>query len=57
MASGGETVVIAGGSGIVGSALTVELMKHGYSVVWISRSKKEGIRTITWVIKIEKKER
>jgi uncharacterized protein (TIGR01777 family) len=46
-----ETILITGGTGLVGSALTRLLISKGYDVIILSRSKKEsknGIRYAQW---------
>lgn len=44
-----KSVLIAGGSGLVGSRLTKKLLDKGYEVRWLSRSKKQGsVPTFQW---------
>jgi uncharacterized protein (TIGR01777 family) len=45
-----STVLITGGSGLVGSKLTQMLLKRGYKVVWLSRRAgvKSGITCFKW---------
>lgn len=44
-----KKVLITGGSGLVGSALSEKLQKNGYEVVWLGRSAKVGkFKTFAW---------
>lgn len=51
-----ETILITGGSGIIGSELIEELKKKGYSIRILSRSKKSiaGVEVFTWDISSDK---
>jgi uncharacterized protein (TIGR01777 family) len=50
-----QTVLITGGTGLVGSRLTALLIEKGYQVSHLSRSKKEGINPKTYQWDIKKK--
>jgi len=43
-----KTILIAGGSGLVGSRLTQRLQKDGHEVRWLSRRQKEEAKTYLW---------
>jgi uncharacterized protein len=47
-----DTILITGGTGLIGSALTPELLKKGYKIHFLSRSKKSipNIKIFTWDI-------
>lgn len=44
-----KKVLITGGSGLVGSALTKKLLENGYKVNWLSRSEKENTNVSTYL--------
>jgi uncharacterized protein len=41
-----KTILIAGGSGLIGSRLTNHLLKQGHQVAWLSRNPKEKIKDV-----------
>lgn len=49
-----KTILITGGTGLVGSALTEKLLSHGYNVSHLSRYKRESSPVVTYVWDIQK---
>lgn len=45
-----KNILITGGSGLIGTALTKLLLENGYKVAWLSRSKKEikNVKIFLW---------
>ncbi|MDN4165890.1 TIGR01777 family oxidoreductase [Cytophagales bacterium LB-30] len=46
-----EKILISGGSGLVGQALTQHLTQQGHEVAWLSRSQQKGQKTFLWDVK------